>query len=473
MSTVLIVDDEPSICWALERALTDEGHEVTSAASAEEALEFVEEATPDVVVMDVRLPGLDGLSALQKLRSRIATTPVIVITAFGSLDTAVQAISRGAFEYLTKPFDLDEAIAVIRRALDERCSAGPHSVVPVGDSGSAQLLGTSPAMQAVFRKIAIVAEHDVPVLITGESGTGKELVAHAIHRYSRRSEGPFVPVCVPAMSEQLVESELFGHARGAFTGAALERQGLLKDADHGTAFLDEIGDISIPLQVKLLRVLETRTITPVGTNQPLGTNFRLVAATNRNLDQMLSAGSFRDDLYYRLNVFRIELPPLRERKEDIALLANYFARRFSPDGRLALSEAAVDELYRRPWHGNVRELRNSVEHAIIVTRGAEVRPESFPSPISRDPAAGPAAEHLPAVVRHWWRMAAALSASGGEATGLYDRLLSEVEPILFREALQQTGGNVSEAARILGIHRQTLREKLRRYEDEARAASGS
>ncbi|MBW3542323.1 MAG: sigma-54 dependent transcriptional regulator, partial [Planctomycetes bacterium] len=369
MSSVLIVDDEASICWALGNALSEDGHAVTTAASAEEALDLAWATRPDVVVMDIRLPGLDGLSALERLRGRLAATPVVVMTAFGSLDTAVHAISRGAFEYLTKPFDLDDAIEVIRRALDSGRSTESGSASGVLESAlDGMLLGESPAMQIVFRKIALVAEHEVPVLISGESGTGKELVATAIHRYSRRSEGPFVPICVPAMSEALVESELFGHAQSAFTGALFERQGLLRSAHGGTAFFDEIGDVSVLTQTKLLRVLETRSITPVGSNQPQNTDFRLVAATNRPLEEMVAAGSFREDLLYRLNVFRIEMPPLRERREDIPLLGRHFLSRIDRLGKATLSDEALEELSCRPWHGNVRELRNAIEYAVITTR---------------------------------------------------------------------------------------------------------
>lgn len=464
MSTVLIVDDEASICWALERALSEDGHSVTTAATAEEALDFAESACPNVIMMDIRLPGIDGLSALEKLRSRLGATPVIIMTAFGSLETAVQAINRGAFEYLTKPFDLDEAIEVVRRALasPRHSESGPNSGVVEGSLDEA-FLGTSPAIQAVFRKIALVAEHDVPVLISGESGTGKELVATAIHRYSRRSSGPFVPICVPAMSESLLESELFGHARGAFTGALFERQGLLGAAHGGTSFFDEIGDISVPTQVKLLRVLETKAIAPVGSNEPHRTDFRLVAATNRSLEEMVAIGSFREDLFYRLNVFRIEIPPLRERRDDIPLLATHFLRHMDARGNAVLSEEALDELSSRPWYGNVRELRNAIEHAVVVTRSGTIGPDCLPPPTTKTLASGQMRPSLRGAVQHWMREAMRHEASTGENEGLYEYLLAEVEPVMLSEALQVSGGNRREAARLLGIHRQTLREKMRRH----------
>ncbi|MDA1214381.1 MAG: sigma-54 dependent transcriptional regulator, partial [Planctomycetota bacterium] len=303
MSTVLIVDDEPAICWALEQALTDHGHRVLTAPNGEDALIMAEQTKPDVVLMDVRLPGHDGLTVMKELQQKFAETPVIVMTAFGNLETAVDAVSHGAFEYLTKPFDLDAAVEIIRRAL-----APIHSMETRGtdtttdDANRGFLLGVSKPMQTIFRQIALVAERDIPVLITGESGTGKELIATAIHRYGKRSAGPFVPICVPAMSENLIESELFGHVRGAFTGAETERTGLLNLSHGGTAFFDEMGDMTLATQVKLLRVLETKSVFPVGSNLSMTTDFRLVAATNRDVEEMVAAGELREDLYYRLNV---------------------------------------------------------------------------------------------------------------------------------------------------------------------------
>ncbi len=462
MSKILIVDDEPSICWALEQALSEDGHIITTTATAEDALEITSRQIPDVVVMDIRLPGIDGLTALEQLQTRIGSTPIIMITAFGNLETAVKAINRGAFEYLTKPFNLEDAIQVIRKALEEKqrgvISTGVDSTS--GDEGQ-MLLGKSPAMQAVFRKIAVVAERDVPVLITGESGTGKELVAAAIHRYSKRAAGQFVPVCVPAMNESVIESELFGHAKGSFTGAVTERHGLLEAANQGTAFFDEIGDIEMTTQIKLLRVLETKLISLVGGNDQRSSDFRLVAATNRNLETMVAEGMFREDLFYRLNVFRIEIPPLRERTEDIPLLAEHFMRNLDPAGEVKLSSAALKELNSRPWNGNVRELRNVIEHAVIVTRSGEISAESFPPPMTRTSDGFGSATQLNAAIKNWWNEQVQSEAKSASLEGLYEKFLSEVEPTLLREALALSKGNRTEAAQILGIHRQTLREKLK------------
>ncbi|MCG6158309.1 sigma-54-dependent transcriptional regulator [Rubinisphaera margarita] len=460
MSNILVVDDEPSICWTLEQALADDGHEVVATSTAEEALQIAERLRPDVVVMDIRLPGMDGLEALEALKNVARDTPVIMITAFGNLDTAVQAIKRGAFEYLTKPFDLEDAIQVVRRALGSKPSSAVGEHAPLPQDMSQTLLGSSPGMQAVFRKIAMVAPHDVPVLITGESGTGKELVAAAIHRYSNRSSGLFIPVCIPAMNESVLESELFGHSRGAFTGAVVERRGLLQAADGGTAFLDEIGDISLATQVKILRVLETKAITSVGRDEQYTSDFRLVAATHRNLEEMVGRGEFREDLFYRLSVFRIVIPPLRERMEDIPVLARHFIWNVDPRRVVSLSPSALEELVSRPWNGNIRELRNVIEHAVIVTRSGEISPHSFPPPMRR----GEEIDRRPQLnqaLREWWKETYNREESPTE--GMHEAFLSAAEPVIMEEALKVTGGNRQEAARILGLHRQTLREKIRKY----------
>ncbi|MCA9038881.1 MAG: sigma-54-dependent Fis family transcriptional regulator [Planctomycetaceae bacterium] len=473
MSTVLIVDDEPGICWALEQALQDAGHSVFTAASAEEALELTDldfpptaqHISPDVVVMDIRLPGMDGVDAMSRLRSRCSHMPVIIMTAFGNLDTAIQAVNSGAFEYLTKPFDLNQAVEVISRALQSTRSKAEEflsgEIILTGDL----LIGTSPPMQEVFRKIALVSDNDVPVLITGESGTGKELVASAIHRYSSRSDQPFVPVCVPAMSDSLIESELFGHVQGAFTGAESRRTGLLTLADQGSAFFDEIGDIALSTQVKLLRVLENRQVTPVGSNTSQASDFRLIAATNRSLEELVAEGEFREDLYYRLNVFRIELPPLRERREDIPLLAQHFLDQLNPARNRWLSKRTLAELRQRDWYGNVRELKNVIEHAAIVNRSEVIEPEDLPQPIQKlATEERPHPEKLTDAVRLWIEKRLREEEVGTPSGQIYESFLDVAESVLLEETLKSTSGNRQEAARRLGIHRQTLREKLKRYD---------
>ena len=355
--------------------------------------------------------------------------------------------------------DLDKAIATVRQALDR--TVHPSEV---GAQASQEfMIGRSASMQEVFRRIALVADLDLPVLITGESGTGKDLVARAIHRHSRR-EGPFVPICIPALSESLVESELFGHLRGAFTGASDERLGLLEAASGGTAFVDEIGDVSLNLQAKLLRTLETREILPVGSREFRQATFRLVAATNRPLESMVAQGGFRSDLYYRLNVFRIEIPPLRERTEDIPELATAFVFNATVGRRsLTLSDAAITELCQRPWYGNVRELRNTIESAVVVCRGDTILPEHLPAPMPRlnpvQTANDSPAEQLARVIRQWTREQLQDKNQDGD---LYQRFLTAVETTLIDAALDSVDGNRGAAAKLLGIHRETLREKLRR-----------
>jgi two-component system nitrogen regulation response regulator GlnG len=464
MSHVMIVDDEPSICWGFRELLTDEGYKVSVASSAEEALELADKAVPDAVVLDVRLPGRDGLSTIQDLRGRIGTAPIIVITAFGNLETAVRAMEEGAYDYLTKPFDLEQISEVLRRALRRSSAvAGPaaddRSLVPE------TFIGTSPAMQSVFKQIALVAPSDVPVLITGESGTGKELVAQAVHRHSRRREAPFLPTCLAALSPGLIESELFGHVRGAFTGAEQARQGLLELADGGTVFLDEIGDVPLPVQVKLLRAIEQHEVTPVGDARSRRADFRVLAATNRPLDDLVARGEFREDLFYRLGVFHIHVPPLRDRLEDIPLLARAFLCTATPDGDApGLSDAALAELTSRRWPGNVRELRNAVERAALLARGGEIEVNHLATatPISARVNRS-ATDELQFATANWAseRVAAEARNAGDPQSGeLLERFLRVVEPPLLKAALLHCGGNRAAAAKMLGIHRATLRQKL-------------
>jgi DNA-binding NtrC family response regulator len=467
MSHVLIVDDEPSICWALRECLTDEGFSVDVAGTAEQAFGLADQRAPDVIVMDVRLPGMDGLKAMKQLRDKSSAVPIIIMTAFGSLKTAVDAIDGGAFDYLTKPMDLDKAVAVVRQAV----SIPPKPTPTTAEKDDAFIVGSSPKMQEVFRRIALVAERDVPVLITGESGTGKDLVARAIHQHSRR-KGSFVPICIPALSETVIESELFGHSRAAFTGADKERSGLLELANGGTAFIDEIGDVSLNLQAKLLRVLETGELRPVGSNDCRMASFRLIAATHRSLEQRVSSGEFRGDLFFRLNVFRIEVPPLRERLDDLPALTQRFLMNCPHGGRvLQMSDEALDELTKRPWHGNVRELRNVVESASVVCRGDTILPDHLSDPASLltattiDPSSDSLTQLDSAI--HTWTTAQ-LSNSSMTVNDLYDRFLKATEPALLRTTLQHSSGQRGEAAKILGIHRETLRDKLKRFDDTSK-----
>jgi two-component system nitrogen regulation response regulator GlnG len=468
VSHILIVDDEEAVCWSLERALTREGHRVAVAASAEQAFDLARKQRPDAVILDVRLPGLDGLSALGRLRQITQEAPVIVVTAFGNLATAVQAVEGGAFDYLAKPFDLDQALETVSRALQRHAvQEKTPSECAEPDGVPEEIVGRSPAMQVVFKRIALVAPRDACVLITGESGTGKELVARAVHRYSARRDRPFLPVHIAALNPSLVESELFGHVKGAFTGAAQARSGLLSLADGGTIFFDELADVPPPVQVKLLRVLEHNEIFPVGGNQPQTLDIRILAATHQNLERLVAEGVFRHDLFFRLNVFQVHLPPLRERPEDILPLAEHFLRRIEP-GALPLTPATVAFLTAQPWPGNVRELRNALEHAVIVARGGALLPSHFPVfPAVSGPV--DVRDKLAASVRQW--LEARVHENGArEPNDLYGELLRCVEPAVLDEVIRRVQGNRQTAARWLGLNRATVRKLLAKYFPAAEAA---
>jgi two-component system nitrogen regulation response regulator GlnG len=461
MKHILIIDDEAAVCWSLQRALQREGYSVATTASAEQGLEMLERQCPDVLILDVRLPGMDGLTALARIRRIVPDLPVIVVTAFGDLPTAVRAVEGGAFDYLAKPFDLQQAIECVQRALLRRPTAetSPESTETAAEPE--EIVGRSLAMQNVFKRIALVASRDACVLITGESGTGKELVARAIHRYSARRERPFLPVHVAALNPNLVESELFGHTRGAFTGATQARPGLLALADGGTVFLDELADIPLPVQVKLLRVLEHNEVLPVGATQPQPLNIRILTATHQDLTRRVAEGQFRHDLFFRLNVFQIVLPPLRERLEDIEAFAEHFLRRFEPRS-LPLLPDTLRFLQSLPWFGNVRELRNALEHAAIVARGGPLLPEHFPT-FALDPSGHTPAEQLAATVRKW--LVDRVRAGGTTTPGdLHAELLHCVEPALLDEVMRRVQGNRWAAAQWLGLNRATVRKKLAQYD---------
>ena len=462
MAHLLVVDDEQSICWGLSQLATRLGHTVATAASAEEGLDLARAQRPDVIVLDVRLPGMDGLSAMRRFQEFLDQTPIIVVTAYGELSTAVTAVRNGAFDYLTKPFDLQVVERAIQRALRPVARRGADAPPSPGKTAGGQIVGASAAMQEVFKRIALVAPSDACVHLHGDSGTGKELVARAIHRYSRRSDGPFVAVNVASLSPSLAESELFGHARGAFTGADQARKGLLEQADGGTIFLDEVADIPLALQVKLLRTLEHGEVLPVGAQRPVQSDFRIISATHQQLCDRVADGSFRHDLYFRLVTFEIDLPPLRERREDIRPLAEHFTELLAAKNgwpRSALSAEAVAALEGRPWYGNVRELRNAIEHALVLARGGVIAPEHLPPPSPPAMTTGATGEEVLAeTVRQWTELQ--LRGTEKEAANLYERLLSIVEPPLLEAVLRHHGGQRLAAAQQLGLHRATLRKKL-------------
>lgn len=457
MKHVLVIDDEAAICWGFQQFLGDAGHAVSIAGTAEDGLRAAERNAFDAVVLDVRLPGMDGLTALQEFRRKWPKLPVTVMTAFGDLETAVQAIQRGAFEYLTKPFSLDQATAVVERAL--AANGGPPETASRVFDAASPLLGSSPEMQRVFKEIALAAASDLPVLIGGETGTGKELVARAIHRHGRQRRGAFVPVFLGALNEAVIESELFGHVRGAFTGATDDRTGLIAQAAGGTLFLDEIGDAPAAVQVKLLRFLESGEYFPVGSSTPRQAATRVLAATHRRLPELVKEGAFREDLYFRLRGWEITLPSLRERVSDIPLLTAAFWKQACPDrGDYALSTDVQAALCERLWPGNVRELRATIERAALLARGGPLVVEHLLS--ANATSAELSALPLEQAVSLWIQYRLAAGTDEGE---LLRSFYSLVEPPVLTAVLSACNGNRAAAARMLGIDRTTLRSKLRTY----------
>jgi two-component system nitrogen regulation response regulator GlnG len=476
MPSILIIDDEEPIAWALRRAFEREKYRVGVAATAEDGLAQARKQPPDVVFLDVRLPGMDGLTALAELRKIAPAAAVVVITAHGNLNTAVKAVEGGAFDYLAKPFDLDQALDAAKRAITRNLGEpGASATGVIGEAGDIDLspdaiVGRSPVMQTVFKRIALVAPTAACVLITGESGTGKELVARAIHANSPRRAKPFLPVHVAALNPNLVESELFGHTKGAFTGAEKSRDGLLTLGDGGTVFLDELADIPLPVQAKLLRVLERQEVIPVGAGEPQQVNVRIVSATHADLSVAIAEGRFRTDLFYRLNVYPIHLPPLRDRVDDIPALAEHFLRKFGIANPLAaLPAETLAFLKARQWPGNVRELRNALEHAAIESRGGPLRPENFPEPTAAGGSLS-VAERLRALVIEWVRERSA--STEYEPADLYQQLLDVVEPAILDEVLRQLNWNRLATARWLGLARATVRKMIRKYHPTADEPEG-
>lgn len=465
MSHVLVVDDEPTICWSFRELLQDEGHAVTVASSAEEAIEAAGRIQPDAVLLDVRLPGMDGLSAIAELRKKAGDVPIIVMTAFGNLETAVQAVEQGAFDYLTKPFEIEDATALITRALSQRRGEMSTESEPLASESDEPIIGSSAAIQRVFKQIALVAQSDVPVLITGESGTGKELVARAIHRHGSRSKKQIVAVSLAALNAASIEGELFGFAKGAIPGSDSARRGLLELASGSTVLLDEIADVPVSVQVKLLRTIERQEIVPVGAVRPKQVDIRVIAVSSRALGPLMESGEFREDLFFRLGVVQIDLPPLRERAEDIPDLANYFLRNCSEgDSPRELTPAALCELGARSWPGNVRELRNTVEHAAIMSRGSAIDVTHLPdaAATSGGRTAG-STDPLLREVRRWTQEKMEILDPSGSEAMLYEDFLQAVEPSLLESVLDRCSGNRAAAARLLGLHRATLRQKLRSH----------
>jgi len=445
---ILVVDDDQSSRELLARILTSAGHRVTVLSDGREAVATLDAGDPpDLVVSDIRMAEMDGLQVIDAFRERAPETPVILVTAFGNIDGALEAIRRGAADYLSKPYDVDAIKLVVARALQHRALAMENRTLRRGLRDRYRLenvVGRSEAMLQVYKTAARVASTDATVLIQGESGTGKELVARAIHAASPRASGPFVAVDCGAIAEGVLESELFGHIRGAFTGAQVARRGLFEEAHHGTLFLDEIGDVGPNLQARLLRALQEGTIRRVGANDPIAVDVRIVAATNRDMDAAVKQGTFRADLYYRLHVVSIRIPPLRERREDIPLLAEHFAQKHGRAEGSAISPGARELLVAYDWPGNVRELENAVARALALNPSGVVIPEDLPDAI-RLAQAEPAPVPLPP--------------PGDRPT------LAELERRYASQVLGETGGNKTRAAEILGIDRKTLYRILGERED--------
>jgi two-component system, NtrC family, response regulator AtoC len=450
---ILIADDSDAIRDVLREALVDEGYDVSEAVSGDEVLaEFNgnEAPKPDLVLMDIRMPGKDGLEVLRTLRlSRDAELPIIVMTAFGSASTAIEAMKLGAFDYIAKPFELEEVTVTVERFF-ERQDLSDRVVRLIAESNRDEILiGDSPVMQDVYKTVGRVARSDATVLVSGETGTGKELVATVLHRNSTYSAGPLIKVNCAALPETLLESELFGHEKGAFTGAVAQRKGRFELANKGTIFLDEVGEMTLSTQKKLLRVLQEREFERVGGTNSIKVDTRVVAATNKDLPREIDAGNFREDLYYRLNVIAIELPPLRERRSDIPLLVEHFLdkHRYGRGSAPArISQEAMSRLLAHDWPGNVRELENTIERAVIMARGGVIAADhvTFPGQETRRP------------------VDVTQAIADGTSLGAF---LKDMESRYLREALRQAGDNQTVAAGLIGIDPEELRRRIERTED--------
>lgn len=459
MSTnpVWIIDDDRSIRWVLEKALGRENIAVRSFSSADEALAALADGlSPQVLISDIRMPGTSGLDLLRQVKAQYAELPVIIMTAWSDLDSAVAAFQGGAFEYLPKPFDVDQAVALVRRALVQ---VAHQNGAPEEASAVPEILGQGAAMQEVFRAIGRLSQSHVTVLINGESGTGKELVAQALHRHSPRKDAPFIAINTAAIPKDLLESELFGHEKGSFTGATAQRRGRFEQAEGGTLFLDEIGDMPAELQTRLLRVLSDGSFYRVGGHQPVKANVRVIAATHQDLEARVKDGLFREDLFHRLNVIRLRLPPLRERSGDIPLLARHFLQKSAQElggEPKQLTEAAARHLQRLDFPGNVRQLENLCHWLTVMAPGQSVDVADLP-PDLRGESVQPRSvggDWLAAVAQEADRL---LAAAPGAVAG---QLTRQLEATLIRRALLATGGRRIEAAQLLGLGRNTITRKI-------------
>lgn len=450
MHSILIVDDEQSMREFLSILLEKEGYAVRTASNARKALQLIEQQIFSVIISDIKMPGMDGLQLLEEVRKISPDTLVLMITAFGSTDTAIEAMKKGALDYIIKPFKVDKIKIIIRNALKKIELEQENALLRrelFAREGLDRIIGKSPVIESVFEIIRKTADSKSNVLITGESGTGKDLVAQAIHRMSRRKNHPFVAVNCGALPENLLESELFGYQRGAFTGAMENKKGLFEVADCGSIFLDEIGEMKPTMQVKLLRVLQNQEFRRIGGTDDIQVDVRVIAASNQDFDRLVEEKLFREDLYYRLNVIPIEIPPLRKRKEDIPLLVDHFLKKIDPGRALTVTEDFMERLCRYEWKGNVRELENTIERAVVLSQGDRVTTEFLPRHIMKgQPFALQPKMDLPD--------------DGVD----FDRVISDLERDLLTQALAKSGGIKKEAARILNMSFRSFRYKLSKYE---------
>ncbi len=467
MNTILIIDDDDQLRQSFEKLLSEEGYRAIGAASAEAGIQLMAGNNPDLVILDVRLPGINGLEAFKIIHRMQPKLPVIIMTAYGTMETAISATKLGAFDYVLKPFDVPDMLATIQQALSAsrfmRSTVAINTIPEKADRDA--MIGSSPAMQAVYKAVGRVAATDATVLIRGESGTGKELAARAIYQHSLRKDKPFLVINCVAIPETLLESELFGYEKGAFTGAAHRRIGKIEQATGGTVFLDEIGDMPMSLQAKILRLLQERSIERLGGRQTIAVDVRIIAATNRNLEEMIAQGLFREDLYYRLKVVTIWMPLMNQRTSDIADLSRYYLARYAVELGIknpGITAEAIATLEQMDWPGNVRELANTLQKVLIFNRGMPVQKEDVIS------AAGKTDNHMPAedkvcleeALRNWLRQ----SMHSNDNRNLFETLIDRFSAMLIKEALNQTGGNRSQAAKLLGMSRPTLHAKIEKYQ---------
>jgi two-component system, NtrC family, response regulator AtoC len=465
MPTILIIDDDDSLRKSFHKLLSEEGYTANGAASGEAGLEIVRNQTPDLVIVDVRLPGMNGLETFEAIHALEPKVPVIIMTAYGTTETAIQATKMGAFDFILKPFEIPNMLAVIDQALE----AGRFMRTPVqmdvspDEASKEAIIGRSQVMQDVYKAIGRVSTADATVLIRGESGTGKELVARAIYQHSLRAEKPFLVINCVAIPENLLESELFGYEKGAFTGAAHRRVGKIEQANGGTVFLDEIGDMPFSIQAKILRLLQERSIERLGGRRTIPVDVRILAATNRDLETALAEGRFREDLYYRLKVVTISLPALRQRQDDIPLLTDFFLSRFATELGMdnpGITPEVVKTLSRHPWPGNVRELANTIQKALIFSRGAPIQAGDVIQALSN--AKGllePDPQVAEDILRGWMRK----SLTSKTEAHPFEKIMDHFAAILVSESLNLTDGNRSRAAKLLGLSRPTLHSKIDKY----------